>query len=504
MANTLIKRAYEDDSLTEGQAKELLKCAKDPMYFMQNYIIVQHPTKGSVPFVLYDYQKRVLNNVENNNKNIILQPRQSGKTILITAYLLWEAIFKENYKIGVAAHKASGAKEIIARFKYAYEFLPHWLKPGVKVYNVFDIEFDNGSSIISQATTENTFRGMSMSCIYLDEMAFIPPRIADAFWTSLLPSMSAGGGNGVKLIATSTPNGSEGLFANLWFKAENDESDFCPTRVFNEEVPERDDVFKKKMLQSMSVTQYAQEFDCAFHSNKGTLIHSSVLESLRASTPIRTVLGMDFYKNPKGRRLGVVVDVAEGIGDGGDYTVVECFDVDTLEQIAEFRTNVMTISMFTKHFVKILTELDLQGAKEIYYTVESNPIGLSVINLLENATYSILDKVDMISDYKGKRKGMLTTSKSKLAGCTLLKDFLEEGRMEIHSKYLITELKFFVKKGMSFAAETGMHDDLVMSAVIFCNMIRELTRYDEDISNNINKIQTIDCISDDEPLPFVI
>lgn len=283
MANELVKSAYEEDELTEEQTIEWLKCAGDCEYFLSHYVKVQHPTRGAVYFNLYDYQHRVLGDLLNQEKNIVLQPRQSGKTILLTGYLLWKAVFNKDISIGVAAHKGAGAKEIVARFKYAYEFLPFWMKPGVKAYNVFDVEFDNGSSIISQSTTPTTFRGMSMSIIYLDEFAFVPPRIADEFWTSLLPSMSAGEGEQqfdedgheikpVKLIATSTPNGSEGLFARLWFQAEQaelaegctdeDDSMFYPSRVYNEEVPGRDEKFKKKILRGMTPLQYSQEFEC--------------------------------------------------------------------------------------------------------------------------------------------------------------------------------------------------------------------------------------------------
>lgn len=245
--------------------------------------------------------------------------------------------------------------------------------------------------------------------------------------------------------------------------------------------------------------------NCAFLSSKGTLINSEVLESMRPSEPIKTIHGMDFYKDVNRKRLAVAVDVSEGIGGKGDYSTVQVFDIDTLEQMAEFKSNTMSISVFTKHFIKLLMTLDNEGADEIFYTVESNPIGLSVINLLENATHSILNKVDMISEYRSKRKGMLTTNKSKMTGCTKLKDFVENGIMKIHSKHLITELKFFVKRGASFSAEAGMHDDLVMATVIICNMMRELTRYDDGADVIYNKIQEIDCIGDDtiEPLPII-
>jgi len=420
MANELVKQAYLDDELSEEQSVEWIKCANNCEYFLANYVKVQHPTRGAVYFNLYDYQHRVLGDLLSKEKNIVLQPRQSGKTILLTGYLLWKAVFNKDVSIGVAAHKGAGAKEIVARFKYAYEFLPTWMKPGVKAYNVFDVEFDNGSSIISQSTTPTTFRGMSMSIIYLDEFAFVPPRIADEFWTSLLPSMSAGEGGEthdedgneikpVKLIATSTPNGSEGLFARLWFQAEqgeagsgkeDDEAMFYPSRVYNSEVPGRDEKFKKKILRGMTPLQYSQEFDCAFLSNKGTLINSQHLESIKGLEPEYEIMGIRFFKenNIRGRRLGLTVDVAEGIGGTGDYTVIQIFDIDTLDQIGEWRDNEVTISDFTKFFIGVLQKLMDKGAREIYYTVESNPIGLSVLNLLDNSTSTILERVECVSD----------------------------------------------------------------------------------------------------------
>lgn len=260
--NALVKKPNVDDDLEEWQVDELLKCAEDPYYFFANYVKVQHPTRGAVNFILYPYQTRVVESILNNQKVIALQPRQSGKSATIVGYILWETIFKEDIEVGIASHKGSGAKDLMKRFKYAYESLPSWMKPGVKEYNVFNVVFDNNSSVEAATTTENTFRGTSKTIIYLDELAFVIPRIAEAFWTSLLPSMSAGGGKGVKLIATSTPNGSEGLFASLWHKAELGENDFVPIRVYNEEVEGRDEEFKSQMLKTMSLTKFRQEFEC--------------------------------------------------------------------------------------------------------------------------------------------------------------------------------------------------------------------------------------------------
>jgi len=143
--NTGVKTPSDDDSVSDLEVEELIKCATNANYFIQNYVKVQHPTLGSVLFKFRKYQNRILKNLIKQEQNIILQPRQSGKTILIVAYLLWLAIFHADKTIGIASNKLSGAKEIIARARFAYEELPSFLKPAVVSYNKFDIEFDNGS-----------------------------------------------------------------------------------------------------------------------------------------------------------------------------------------------------------------------------------------------------------------------------------------------------------------------------------------------------------------------
>ena len=125
-------------------------------------------------------------------------------------------MFNPDSTILIAAHKYSGAQEIMQRIRFAYETLPNFIRAGVTAYNKGSLEFDNGSRIVAQATTENTGRGLSLTLVYLDEFAFVPPRIASEFWTSLSPTLSTGG----KCMITSTPNQDNDQFAQIWKQAE--------------------------------------------------------------------------------------------------------------------------------------------------------------------------------------------------------------------------------------------------------------------------------------------
>ena len=116
----------------------------------------------------------------------------------------------------IAAHKYTGAQEIMTRIPYVYETCPDFIRAGVTSYNKGSIEFENGSRIMSATTTGNTGRGMSASLLYCDEFAFVQPTIADEFWTRTSSTLATGG----SAIITSTSNSDEDTFATIWKQAE--------------------------------------------------------------------------------------------------------------------------------------------------------------------------------------------------------------------------------------------------------------------------------------------
>ena len=240
--------------------------------------------------------------------------------------------------------------------------------------------------------------------------------------------------------------------------------------------------------------------NCAFVSNKGTLITSDILESLRPSEPIDHYNGMKIYKNLENRRMGLSVDVGTGIGQ--DYSVFQVFDLNSLEQVAEFRDNQLNITDLTKRLISILRYLADHG-DEIIFSVEANSVGQGVTQLIRNANNNIFNEIEMISN-NNKHDGIMTTSKTKIKGCTKFKDLIESKRMKIHSKELISELKFFVKSGVSFKAESGKTDDLTMGCVLMCLMLEEMALYDEHVYDIMNSVDIIGDIEeeDDAPLPF--
>jgi hypothetical protein len=141
--NSLIKRPHIEESWTEFEIKEFAKCADPvdgPQYFMNNYFYIQHPVKGSMLYKAFPFQEKLIETYHNNRFSISLMPRQTGKSTSAAGYLLWYAMFVPDSTILIAAHKYSGAQEIMQRVRYAYEGVPNFIRAGVTSYNKGSIE----------------------------------------------------------------------------------------------------------------------------------------------------------------------------------------------------------------------------------------------------------------------------------------------------------------------------------------------------------------------------
>jgi hypothetical protein len=268
----LVKRAHSTQKFTEKDLEDLAKCSDPitgPHYFLDNFFYIQHPVKGKLKYEAFDYQRRLIDSYHNHRFNINLLPRQTGKTTTAAGYLLWYAMFVPDSTILIAAHKYTGAQEIMSRIRYAYELCPDIIRAGATSYNKQSIEFENGSRIVAQTTTETTGRGMALSLLYADEFAFVAPNIASEFWTSISPTLATGG----KAIITSTPNSDEDQFAQIWKEANykfdeygNEQpvgrNGFFPFRAYWNEHPERDEAWAHTERNRIGEERFRREHGC--------------------------------------------------------------------------------------------------------------------------------------------------------------------------------------------------------------------------------------------------
>jgi hypothetical protein len=423
-------------------------------------------------------------------------------------YLLWYGMFNKDSTLLIASKNQSHALEIAARIRFAYEQLPTWIKCGVKYYNRHNIEFDNGTRIISEATTEKTGRGLAITKIYLDELAFISPRIQEELWASLTPTLSTGG----SAIISSTPNGDTELFAQLWRGAMGGTNGYKPFEVHWREHPERSDAYWDLMVGQLGLLKCRQEVGCEFLSSDAMLINSLKIHQLKGTPAHHEDMGFKFWVPDEtlgGGQKTYMVSCDPATGSGKDFSVIEVFDFPQLNQIAEYRTNDVNIPLLyakLKWVIQKLSGYAGRGRAEVLWTFERNGIGEAVSALYQNDEKQP-EHAELFCDVPGKL-GVYTTGRTKILACLQLKQLIEKVKngLNINSELLLYELKNFVAKGGSYEAKSGSTDDAVMATVGIIRLLKRLSEWNDEAFKQVNEYVNPADETDqfgDEPVPFL-
>jgi len=257
--NPLLKRIGESREWSGEEVEEYLKCKNDVLYFVRTYVKIVHVDRGLIQYDPYDFQEELIDTLHTNRFVISKCPRQVGKSTTVTAYLLHYAIFNREKTIGILANKHATAVEILGKISKAYENLPKFLQQGIVSWNKAFIQLENGSRIISAATSSSSIRGYSFSCVFIDECAHIESNTWDEFYKSTYPTISSG--KDTKLILISTPKGLN-HFHKLWVDAEEKRNKFITHSVHWSSVPGRDDEWRKETISNTSAQDFAQEHEC--------------------------------------------------------------------------------------------------------------------------------------------------------------------------------------------------------------------------------------------------
>ena len=508
--NPNLKGAGAEISFTEEQVKEFIKCSKNPGYFIENYVKIVSIDEGLIPFHLYDFQKEMIGTFHNNRFTICKLPRQSGKSTVLIAYLVHYLIFNETISVAILANKAQTARDLLGRFQLAYEHLPEWLQQGVLNWNKGSLELENGSKILASSTSASAVRGGSYNLIFLDEFAFVPSNIAEQFFSSVYPTISAGKTS--KVVIVSTPHGMN-MFYKLWQDAVNEKNEFVPIDVHWTEVPGRDDEWKEQTIRNTSEQQFLQEFECSFLGSIDTLISPTKLQVIPTIDPLESNGGLDIYEKPnKNNNYCMTVDVARGVS--GDYSAFIVLDITTIpyKVVAKYRNNEIkplalpeVVHTVAKNYnnAQVLVEVNDVGgqiADALHYDLEYE-------NLIMTQMRGRLGQIvgSGFGD-KATELGVRTTKAVKKIGCSNLKQMIEGDKLIINDFDIIVELSNFVQKGSSFEAEDGATDDMAMCLVFFAwltnqNYFKELTN--EDIRKRLYQSQQKMIEEDMSPFGFI-
>lgn len=511
LGNPNLKKANVAQDFTKDQIAEYIKCSEDPVYFIKTYVKIVSLDLGLIPFEMYPFQTEMVDKFHTNRFNIAKLPRQSGKSTIVTSYLLWYVLFNQEVNVAILANKAATSREMLQRLQKSYEHLPKWLQQGIIQWNRGSLELENGSKIMAASTSSSAVRGMSFNVIFLDEFAFVPNHIADEFFSSVYPTISSG--KSTKVIIISTPHGMN-MFYKLWHDSERKKNEYVSTEVHWSEIPGRDDKWKAQTIANTSEAQFKVEFECEFLGSVDTLISPSKLKIMAYDDPIKSSGGLDiFEQSKKDHQYVIACDVARGVSN--DYSAFVVVDTTTLpyKMVAKYKNNTIKPILFPNIIIDVA-----KNYNQAFVLVEVNDIGGQVADIIHfDLEYDNLLMASMRGragqvvgqGFSGKKTqmGVKMSTVVKKVGCSNMKALIEEDKLVISDYDIISELTTFIQKGQSFEAEDGCNDDLAMCLVIFSwlalqDYFREMN--DTDVRQRIYDDQRENIEQDMAPFGFIL
>ena len=190
-----------------------------------------------------------------------------------------------------------------------------------------------------------------------------------------------------------------------------------------------------------------------------------------------------------------VLALDPSLGTGGDFSGIQVFELPNFTQVAEWQHNLTPIQGQVKICRDILryiqTEIGMDNSTSIYWSVENNTVGESALVVVENLgeeTFPglFLSEPARKGHVKKFRKGFNTTFGNKISSCARMKYLIEEDKMIINSRSLLSELKTFIASGTSFRAKNGQHDDLVSALLLIVRMSVVLSEWDPHVFETLS------------------
>jgi len=457
----------------ERQLSQLLQKIKiDPAFFLETFCKIQHPTKGLIPFNLFNYQRDIIDIIQLNRFSIFLKARQLGFTTVVAGIALWTCLFFKDKTVLVLSKDKDAAKEINHRAKIMYNSLPAFFKKLVrlKVDNVYTTEFSNRSRIQSIGRTKTAGRSKALSLLIVDEAAAIDN--FEEIYAAIHPTISTGG----KCVIMSTPAGRTNLFAKLYLDAEAGLNKYAHGKYSWNVHPDHDQKWFDEETKNYRSWQIAQEFLCDFGTSANTVLRTNVLDSLIPKDPIRTGdhdRNLWYWQMPQVHKAYVVsVDVSRG--DGKDYQAIQVLESEKWEQVAEYKGYIIPNEV---------GKMSIELAKEYNnaYIIVDNTVGWGQAVLDEiilNQKYQNVycsdntGKLFTLHEYIGSshvvsaHQGFQFTVKTRPATLLKLEQAFDENLLILHSLRLINELKSFVWKNGKPQADSSSNDDLIMALAL--------------------------------------
>jgi hypothetical protein len=501
IGKTLISNSKENTQIANSLSKpnsnkklfniteELKKCRRDPKYFINNYCWTELPDGGKVPFKLWDFQEKTIDDFVKYRFNIVLKSRQMGISWISAAFALWMIIFYESRTILCIADKQATAQLIINKIKFMLSSLPNWMQDALVIRNEdlitdnkLSIELANNSKVIISSTTNNAGRGITASLLLIDEASIID-NMEDT-WKALKPSVIVGG----RVIMFGTPRGVSNFFYKIYTDAEAQISDFHAICLGWELHPARNDNWAREQIKNDGVTFFRQEYACQFLGSDATMIDADLLMKFENSLiqepkEIGKDLthGLWLWKKPDpGHKYIASIDISSGeqdisMGESADksktdFSACTILDLQTNEIVCEYYGKIRPLI-----FAKILYELCNQYNKALLVFESNAGWALPIFDYFTEKDYLNIyhqpkQNEKGIVDFKNQnnRPGFATTKANRQKILENLRQGIETGELRFYSKRFLNELKTFSynPKKERYEASNGNHDDLIMACAI--------------------------------------
>lgn len=460
--------------------KEIIKCCNSFAYFCHKYVKILHPMKGLIPFVLYEYQRKVIRDYEMYRFNIISKFRQGGLTTVTLLWGLWRCMFQLDQQIMLLSKTDREATDIGMMVDRSCEHFPEWLKPkkDAKWNDHLKMFTDTGSAL--KFYSPEAARGKSVTFLIVDEAAFVDDM--DKHWKAMWPVLSTGG----SCALVSTVNGLGNWYEQTYHDAKEGHNKFHVIDLDYWEHPDyNDEEWVKEQKAQLGEKGFLQEVLREFLGSGETYFPARIItqltEQTRSNYPSRKLFpkwvnkmgriaqleneeshrgAFWVWKEPvDGHEYIIGADASEGQAENNDNCAFQVIDTSTLEQVAEFYSNIIV----PHEFAQVLHEVGIYYNNALIVVENMGPGGAVLSNLQHTLFYENLH----FENVKGSnvKPGIKIGQVNRSLYLESLQNRLLNQTVRINSMRFVMELQTFEYNPVTRKAEAqkGKHDDAIMS-----------------------------------------
>ncbi|MCW3983735.1 MAG: terminase family protein [Candidatus Bathyarchaeota archaeon] len=300
------QKLQSSDLLAEGLALEKAEeISANPVDFCREIL-------GFKP---YTYQEEFIKLFVENQFTAARWSRQSGKSFIVAALLLWYAITHPDSAIGIVGPSYRQTKRILSRIGSLSHKLPRRL---VFSPQRTQIRFTNGSIIEAFPNNPETIRGPTLHVVYADEFNFVAND--QELYDAILYTLGTTDG---KFVCTSTPWHTDSVFYKMF--THKDFADYKTSHVTVEQATEPNGPLKPAIIQKIRTQmgddpiRWRREMEAEWAEDQDVWLTQSLIASCIGT---KATCGHDLQEfNPESEHRGeffVGLDLAQT----RDYTAL--------------------------------------------------------------------------------------------------------------------------------------------------------------------------------------